>query len=93
MEGKGYTSTKPSFLDDPDLQLPDDASDAYVGSPGRSQNTRSGMPSSTGSPPPASEASPVQDRGLQQGDRGAEELYERQNFPQKYQDLHPGGGP
>ena len=36
---KGYTWTKPSFLDDPDLQLPDDASDAYIGSPGRSNNT------------------------------------------------------
>ena len=25
---KGHISTKPSFLDDPDLQLPDDASDS-----------------------------------------------------------------
>ena len=47
------------------------------------------MPSSTGSPPPASEASPEKDCSLQQGDRDAEELYERQKFPHKYQDLHP----
>jgi len=86
---KGYTSTKPSFLDDPDLQLPDDASGAYVGSPGRSHDTRSSMPSSTGSPPPESEASPEQDRGVRQGDRDAAELYELQKFPKRYQDLHP----
>ena len=36
---KGYVSTKPAFLDDPDLQLPDDASDSYVDSLGRSNDT------------------------------------------------------
>ena len=40
---KGYISTKSSFLDDQNLQLPDDTSDAYVGSPGRSNNTGSGL--------------------------------------------------
>ena len=58
---KGYVSTKPSFLEDPDLQLPDDASDAYVGSLGRSNDTGSSMPSSTGSEPP--EVSPEQSCG------------------------------
>ena len=81
---KGYTSTKPSFLDDPNLQLPDDASDAYVGSPGRSNDMRSSMPSSTGSPPPESGASPEQDRGVRQGNRDAAELYELQKFPKRY---------
>ena len=70
---------------------PDDASDAYVGSssPGRSSDTRSSMPSSTGSESPDSEASPEQHRGQEQGDRDAQELYERQKFPKRYQDLHP----
>ena len=36
---KGYVSTKSVFLDDPDLQLPDDASDSYVDSLGRSNDT------------------------------------------------------
>ena len=84
---KGCVSTKPAFLDDPDLQLPDDASDAYLGSLGRSNDTGSGMPSSTGSEPP--EASPEQSRGQDAGNRSAEDLYERQMYPKKYQDLHP----
>ena len=36
---KGYVSTKPAFLEDPDLQLPENDSDAYVGSLGRSNET------------------------------------------------------
>ena len=40
---KGFISTKLSFLDDPDLQLPNDASDAYVGSPDRSNGTGPSM--------------------------------------------------
>ena len=71
---KGYTSTKPSLLDDPNSQLPGGASGAYVGSPGRSNGTRSSIPSSTGSPPPGSEASPEQDCGVRQGDTDAAEL-------------------
>ena len=47
-----YVSTKPAFLGDPDLQLPDDASDSFLGSPGRSNYTGSSLPSSTGSEPP-----------------------------------------
>ena len=86
---KGYASTEPSFLDNPDLQLPDDASDAFLGSSGRGHDTRSSVPSSTGSPPPESEASPEQDRGREQGDRDAEELYGRQTFPKRCQDLQP----
>ena len=45
------------------------------------------MPSSAGSEPP--EASLEQSRGREAGDRDAEELYERQMNPQKYQDVHP----
>ena len=47
------------------------------------------MPSSTGSEPPDSEASPEQHRGREQGDRDAQELYERRKFPKRCQDLHP----
>ena len=31
---EGYVSTKPAIVEDPDLQLPGNASDAYVGSLG-----------------------------------------------------------
>ena len=84
---KGYVLMKPAFLDDPGLQLPNDASDSYVGSPDHSSDTGSRMPSSTESEPP--EASPEQSRGREAGDRNAEELYERQTNPKKDQDLHP----
>ena len=36
---KGYVSPKPAFLDDPNLELPQNASDAYPGSPGHSNET------------------------------------------------------
>ena len=88
---KGYVSTKPAFLDDPDLQLPDDASDSFLvltqGSPGRSNDTGSSRPSSTGSEPP--EAPPEQSRGQDAVNRDAEDLYDRQMNPKGYQDLHP----
>ena len=84
---KVYISTKPSFLDDPDLRLLDDTSDAYVGSPGRSNYTGSSIPSSTGSEPLPDEASPEQHRGREEGDRDAQALksykYERQKNPKK----------
>ena len=70
---EGYVSTKPAFLKDPDSQLPDNASDSYVGSLGRSNDTGSSMPSSAGSKPP--EASPEQSRGREAGNRDAEKLY------------------
>ena len=76
---EGYVSTKIAFLEDPDLQLPSNASDSYVGSLGRSNDTGSSMPSSAGSEPP--EASPEQSRGREAGNRDAEGLYERQITP------------
>ena len=72
---EGCVSTKPAFLEGPDLQLPSNASDSYVGSLGRSNNTGSSMPSSAGSEP--HEASPEQFRGRED----ARELYERQMTP------------
>ena len=71
---EGYVSTKPAFLKDPGLQLPSNASDSYVGSLGRSNDTGSSMPSSAGSEPPG--ASPEQFRGREAGNRDAKELYE-----------------
>ena len=76
---EGYVSTKPAFLEDPGLKLPSKAIDSYVGSLGRSNDTRSSMPSSAGSEPP--EASPEPFRGREAGNRDAEELCKRQMTP------------
>ena len=74
-----YVSMKSAFLQDPDLQLPSNASDSYVGALGHNNDTGSSMPSSAGSEPP--EASPEQFRGRKAGNREAKELYERQMTP------------
>ena len=67
---KGYVSTKPAFLEDPDLQLPDDASDFFLGLLGRSNDIGFSRPSSTGSEPP--DASGEQSCGQDAGDNTPE---------------------
>ena len=81
---KGYVSTKQAFLDDPDLQLPDDTSNSFLGSPGRSNDTGSSRPSSE---PP--DASLEQSRAQAAGNRDAVDLYDQQMNPKRYQDLQP----
>ena len=84
---KGYISTRPSFLDDPDLKLPQNPSDAYPGSPGRSNETTSSMSSVDGSDPP--KASPLRAHETAAMNREDQELHDLQMNPKRYQDLHP----
>ena len=64
---------RPSFLDDPKLNLPQSSCDAYPGSPGRSNETGASIPSMDRSEPP--EASPQQARGMAAHNRENQELY------------------